>query len=466
MIKIRGRSLRLLGLAILAIALAPFLVEIGLRIAACRSSLSDGSSSDGAELVASWTTYHQLAPLQRKQLEWSDGSRDASAETSGDARPRSVLFRTNSLGLRGRETEVPKPPGVFRIVLLGDECILGAATDESQTVAARLEHWLQTRSRMRIEVVNAGLSDACPLLTYLRVRHGLMSLEPDLLLVDVNLSDVENDRHFRRYTELAASGQPLVASHPELSAPKRSQSISENFLVVQHAEQLLASWLDEPATRTPRENLAAIAATLPDEFDDLSIERISLTISPLEDLARLAATTSRLVIATHPTESELAREARQDTPDLTSEIRGFTRQRGLLFCDATPAFRMATEQGTLFLSGGRFSGGELSVRGHEAYARALAVALVEQMSGPWLPTRQTAERPEPRSRTEAASPVPDSTTIQPASGLATPGGQLPTGTAGDRFRFHNPNPPGPNPPGPNPPKTRPETRLAPISEQR
>ena len=242
MIKIRGRSLRLLGFAILAIAVAPFLVEIGLRIAACRTS-TDGPSANQAEVVASWTTHHQLAPLQRKQLK-------GTSQRSEEAKSASVLFRTNSLGLRGRETEVPKPPGVYRIVLLGDESILGAATDESQTVAARLEHWLQTRSRMRIEVVNAGLPDSCPLLTYLRVRHGLMSLEPDLLLVDVNLSDVEDDRNFRRHTELAASGQPLAASHPELSAPKRSKSISENFLVVQHAEQLLASWLDAPQTRS------------------------------------------------------------------------------------------------------------------------------------------------------------------------------------------------------------------------
>lgn len=460
MIKIRGRSLRLLGFAILAIAVAPFLVEIGLRIAACRSSLTDGSSENRAEIVASWTTHHQLAPLQRKQLE-------GTLQSSGDAKPQAVLFRTNSLGLRGRETEVPKPAGVYRIVLLGDESILGAATDESQTVAARLEHWLQTRSRMRIEVVNAGLPDSCPLLTYLRVRHGLMSLEPDLLLVDVNLSDIEDDRHFRRHTELAASGQPLAASHPELSAPKRSKSISENFLVVQHAEQLLASWLDEPQTRSPRDSLASIPATLPDNFDDLPVERISLTISPLEDLSRLVATTtSGLVIATHPTPSQLVRESRQDTPDLTSEIQQFAQQRGLLFCDATLAFRNATEKGSLFLSEGRRFSGELSVRGHEAYARALAVTLVEQLPGPWLPTRSTAQpRPtEPREVTVqpgAASPARVPGAIQPTSGLASPH-ELSTRPGGDgQFQFHNPNPPN----GKRP-ELRPETRLAPISGQR
>ena len=459
MIKIRGRSLRLLGIAIFAIAAAPFLVEIGLRIAACRSSLSEASPKNQAEVVASWTTHHQLAPLQRRQL------RSTSQGSGGDGKPASVLFRTNSLGLRGRETDIPKPQGVYRIVLLGDESILGAATDESQTVAARLEQWLQTRSRMRIEVINAGLPDSCPLLTYLRVRHGLMSLEPDLLLVDVNLSDVEDDQHFRRLTELAANGQPLAACHPELSAPKRSKSISENFLVVQHAERMLASWLDNPQTRASRDSLASIPAR-PDRFDDLSAERIALTISPLEDLSRLVATTtSGLAIATHPTGSELARESRQDAPDLTSEIQQFAQQRGLLFCDAAPTLRKAAEKGPLFVSGGQ-STSELSARGHEAYARALAVALVEQLTGPWLPTRKTAqpEPTKPRKMTVqpgAASPARPPGDIRPTTGLATPRGLLTTHGGDGQFQFHNPNPPN----GERP-ELRPETRLAPISGQR
>jgi hypothetical protein len=396
MIRIRGRSLRLLGLAALAIVLAPCLIEIGLRVAACRSSFNAGSSSDGPEVVPSWTTHHQLAPLQRKQIAQRDES------TGQPVAP--VVFRTNSLGLRGRELELPKPPGVFRIVLLGDESVLGAATDESLTVAARLEHWLQTRSQMRIEVVNAGLPDSCPLLTFLQVRHRLLALQPDLLLTDVNQGDTQDDRRYRRCTELAADGQPLAASHPELSAPKRSRSLTENFLVVRHTERLLASWLSDTPTRSPGSGEFApipasvpgeVAASSPGELVETSDEQLSLTLSPLEDLARLAESVpGGLVVATHPTERELARQAGQDSTDLTKRLREFAQSRRLLFCDSAPAFRNAAEHGSLFLPRG-----ELSRQGHEAYARALAVALVERVAGPWTPIRPRPAQPRPEAST-------------------------------------------------------------------
>jgi hypothetical protein len=392
MIRIRGRSLRLLGLAVLAIALAPCLIEIGLRIAACRSDLAAASpSTAGPDVVPSWTTHHQLAPLQRKPISRKDNSSSQLAEP--------VLFRTNSLGLRGRELRLPKPPGVFRILLLGDESILGQSTDESLTVAARLEHWLQTRSQMKIEVVNAGLPDSCPLLTFLQVRHRLLTLQPDMLLVDVNSGDARDDRRYRRSTELAADGQPLASSHPELSSPKRSRSLSENFLVVRHTERLLASWLSEtPAQESVEGRFAPIPASVPGVGTSISEEQLSLTLSPLEDLASLAVTVpGGLVVATHPSEGELAREARQDDPDLTNRLREFAQRRRLLFCDSTPAFRTAMENGPVFLPRG-----ELSRTGHEAYARALAVALVERVAGPWTPTRPGTTQPEPRPRMSSA----------------------------------------------------------------
>ena len=393
--RIRRRSLWLLGLAVFAIVLAPCLIEIGLRVAACRSGLDAGSLTTGPEVVPSWTTHHRLAPLQRKQITPRHNSPDQPAE--------SVLFRTNSLGLRGRELELPKPRDVFRIVILGDEAILGASTDESLTVAARVEHWLQTRSQMRIEVVNAGLPDSCPLLSLLQVRHQLLAIQPDMLLIDVNPGDVHNDHRFRRCTELAADGQPLAASHPELSAPRRARSLSENFLVVHHTERLLASWLSGTAARSPESEFTPLPASVPGELTGqeseevarVSREELSLMLSPLEDLARLAETVpGGLVVATHPTEHDLASQAGQDSTDLTNRLREFAQNRRLLFCDSTPAFRNAAEKGSLYLPRG-----ELSRQGHEAYARALAVALVERVAGPWTPIRQRATQPRPKEST-------------------------------------------------------------------
>ncbi|HEB53493.1 MAG TPA: hypothetical protein ENI87_09590, partial [bacterium] len=48
-------------------------------------------------------------------------------------------LRTNSLGLRGPDVAVPKPPGTFRIVMLGDSVTFGWGVDDEVTFARRLE---------------------------------------------------------------------------------------------------------------------------------------------------------------------------------------------------------------------------------------------------------------------------------------------------------------------------------------
>jgi len=374
MIHIRGRSVRLLGLAVLAILIAPCLIEIGLRIAACRTQMAVPVHQSGVETVPSWTTYHQLVPLQRKRLQ----GRSVPADGTVNAPPVTpVAFRTNSLGLRGREVTTPGDPGGFRILCLGDDSFLGSHTHETRTVPARLEYWLQQRSRTRIEVINAALPDSCPLLSFLQMQHGLLALQPDLIIVDVNLRNAASDRRCRRFTELAADGRPLVCSHPQLAAPKRSRSLSENFLVVRHTEQMISEWLcgtrHQPAGRN---NLTAIPAAYTGNTLAISDEQLSLTLSPLLDLSRLAHTVpARLIVSSHPTHLELLQKTETTQTPFPQRVGEFARAGGILFNDSTSAFRAAAGTERLFLSNGEFS-----MRGHETYARELAVAITELIS--------------------------------------------------------------------------------------
>jgi hypothetical protein len=67
----------------------------------------------------------------------------------------------NSLGLRGREIPIPKPPGVTRILVFGDSFVFGIGVDESHVFTARLEGLLnrnRTANSSRYEVINMGVS--------------------------------------------------------------------------------------------------------------------------------------------------------------------------------------------------------------------------------------------------------------------------------------------------------------------
>jgi hypothetical protein len=66
-----------------------------------------------------------------------------------------ATVRTNGHGLRGPEFQVRKPPGLFRILLLGDSMTAGLEVGEDATFAAICRRMLA--SERPVEVINAGV---------------------------------------------------------------------------------------------------------------------------------------------------------------------------------------------------------------------------------------------------------------------------------------------------------------------
>jgi lysophospholipase L1-like esterase len=88
----------------------------------------------------------------------------------------------NSRGLRNREVG-PKPPGTFRILVLGDSFTVGASVEQDEAYPQVLERILARRTPRPIEVVNTGVGGWDPF-QYAQyfAREGL-AFEPDLVLV-------------------------------------------------------------------------------------------------------------------------------------------------------------------------------------------------------------------------------------------------------------------------------------------
>lgn len=132
---------------------------------------------------------------------------------------QSQVIRINNHGLRGRDVTLEKPPGTFRIVILGDSLALGRTLPEEQTFAGRLESALQrTASPTRIEVLNASLSGRDTWEEAAILRHRMLAFAPDLVVLQVCLNDhvrlpqpaknapigVFGDRDWYRYSSLLA----------------------------------------------------------------------------------------------------------------------------------------------------------------------------------------------------------------------------------------------------------------------
>jgi len=124
---------------------------------------------------------------------------------------RGARFTTNSRGFRDREFAVPKPPGIFRLVVLGDSFTEGSGLDEADTMPRRLEARLRARScGPGVEVVNAGVSSYSPILYYLQLTHVIAPLGPDLVVVNFDMTDVQEDMIRTEIASLDADGLPLA----------------------------------------------------------------------------------------------------------------------------------------------------------------------------------------------------------------------------------------------------------------
>ena len=172
-------------------------------------SFTDGLCNDPSRLtIPSWSFYLELRPLAEAKVE----CRDAKSV---------VKVRTNSLGLRGPDVAIPKPPNLCRIIVLGDETIFAPETSESDHFCTLLQERLQQGSAVPIEVVNAGIPGHCPLTEFLLFKQRLLNLQPDLVLLHFDWSDVADDRQILRRASCDEAGIPLSCAHPKLIAPQK-----------------------------------------------------------------------------------------------------------------------------------------------------------------------------------------------------------------------------------------------------
>jgi hypothetical protein len=383
MIRRLGRFLKPLILALLALVLLPCALEVWLRWQEFRVGRPLFTSDEAASPVApSWFTYQQLKPLRHIITRNPD-----TLET--------FETQTNSFGLRGAEPLIPKSKETIRVVVLGDETILGLEVSDEEVLTARLQAKLATLWKRPVEVLNAGVPGDCPLTMSLRLKHDLATLQPDLVICHFDMSDVADDYSLRRRTVFGPGDEPLACPHPLLEHPVRGvgQRLGDQFLLIRWGERLLQRHLEQPHGEGFREEIAhplAKYAWLADNPPDWS-PQIQLAFSALSDVHQAASVLSaRLLIATCPAPWQVSAQASHgrgvraacgvaDDAFYASDLpfrllRDFTQQRHLVLCDTSTAFRQASEPERLFLT----NAPRLSAAGHELYANTLARFLAEQ----------------------------------------------------------------------------------------
>src|SRR3990167_11163627 len=104
-----------------------------------------------------------------------------------------VEFKVNSLGFRGKEITTLKPADVYRILLLGDSFIEAESVAVENTAASLIEKEMSSETGRKIEIVNMGVMSYAPAVYYRVIQDKGLPLNPDLVIVNVDMSDYQND---------------------------------------------------------------------------------------------------------------------------------------------------------------------------------------------------------------------------------------------------------------------------------
>jgi hypothetical protein len=107
-------------------------------------------------------------------------------------------MKTNSIGLRDDEIVRPKPPGTFRILVVGDSFVQGSQVLVGEPFSDVLERSLNALPPHpgrpeRYDVVNAGVGGWGPAEESLWLRNEGVKLEPDLVIVQLYLGNDISD---------------------------------------------------------------------------------------------------------------------------------------------------------------------------------------------------------------------------------------------------------------------------------
>jgi lysophospholipase L1-like esterase len=105
-----------------------------------------------------------------------------------------VTLRFNSLGMRDDEPRIPKPPGTFRVLCLGDSVTLGPAVPQEQIYPARLRGLLGPG----VDVVAAAVAGWNTVAEERFLARHIETLQPDLVVLLYVTNDNEPTEPFRR----------------------------------------------------------------------------------------------------------------------------------------------------------------------------------------------------------------------------------------------------------------------------
>lgn len=319
------------------------------------------------------------------------------------------IQRVNGFGLRGRETTVEKPTGTRRILMLGDSFTMGKGVEDDQTFSVLVEQLLRPTyaacGGSEIEVLNAGVDSYTPLLSYIQFSRKLVRFAPDLVILNLDHSDLVQEQAYRQQATRDAQGQIIAvpqvwqrsAYERFLSWASRNLYLTRMLLVyvnraMSHREITVRRVVNEFGRDYFAHTLEG------DEDRTKQWEDIFESIGRIRQLAE--ANQAGFLLTTYPWAHQLEdagwatgrREFMKDgekTSDLTRDaIRRHSDVLGIDLLETLPAFQAYEGPGPLYFD----YDPHWTPAGHRVMAAALARHIAEHYLPAWCAVRAADTR--------------------------------------------------------------------------
>jgi len=124
-----------------------------------------------------------------------------------------VQVDMNGQGLRDDELE-SRDKYQHRILLLGDSFLMGYGIEKEKRFSEILEQKLQATGQ-QVDVINAGVTSYSPVLEYLYLKERGLGLEPDIVLLLFDMSDVQNDYMYSQRAVYDQEGKIIAVPYQE-----------------------------------------------------------------------------------------------------------------------------------------------------------------------------------------------------------------------------------------------------------
>lgn len=339
-------------------------------------------------LVADDYRHHKLVADSYSRLEQEDFS---------------YIQRVNKLGLRGRETTVEKPAGTYRILNLGDSFTMGKGVEDDQTFSVLLETQLNevpgaACKGRKFEVLNGGVDSYAPILSNIELRRDLVALEPDVIVHNLDISDLTQEAAYRREAVFAADGS--VAAVPnarrKASLSNRMRDWIDQHLFFTRAMLFYAGKKlgdQEVSVRTvaTRAHRELVAHTLAGDTTprDAQWRDVFASIDSIREFASQHG--SEYVLSVYPWAHEISETewipgrytymSQDDEPSDRSlvTIRNMAQQRGIPLVEMHPVFRSYSGTEKLYFDHDM----HWTAAGHRVMAGGLADYLRMRYTGAW-----------------------------------------------------------------------------------